>query len=232
MRQALFLDLDGTLVDIVERPELTVADADLRRDLAALNSVFDGAVAILSGRTLADIERILGRNIEIVVGVHGVERRVRNEVVRNASADLSDVRQRLRRLVDRGALPAELEDKGHAIALHYRASPQEEAFVRAVAAEVAAPIGLQVLHGKMVVEILPYGVTKGTALKALLKEPQFKGRVPIVVGDDVTDEDAFEAANEAGGYSVLVGDPRLTKATSSLANAASVRAWLRGALNP
>jgi trehalose 6-phosphate phosphatase len=225
---ALFLDLDGTLVDIVARPEDVHVDEALRGQLSRLRARLDGAVAIVTGRSLADLDRLLDPLKLPAAGLHGVERR---------SADGST----LRMAVDTGALAAaraalsdlvarhaglRLEDKGLAIAVHYRLARQLEATVDATIGELAAtcPDELQVQRGLLVRELKPAGANKGRALRAFMAEAPFAGRIPVAIGDDLTDTDAFAAAKALGGFGVAVGS-RVT-ASSMLPGPRAVRAWL------
>jgi trehalose 6-phosphate phosphatase len=136
------------------------------------------------------------------------------------------IRTALSELLRNNALNAVLEDKGAGIALHYRHAPPCEEEVRGVARALAAEHRLRLLYGKMVVEILAGETTKGDALIELMQGAPFAGRIPVAVGDDVTDEDAFAAALRLGGVGVLVGPSRATAARCALPDVAAVRAWL------
>ncbi len=231
-KHALFLDLDGTLVDIAARPEDVVAGEALRHLLRTLSVRMDGAVALLTGRTIESAEAVLGGAINTIAGLHGFECRIGGQIVR-AGEDVAAVRLALeeaQQLVSSGALQARIEDKGAALALHCRETPDQCSAVRRFAETLAEKHGLAVLEGKMVVELTLGVRTKGDALVALLREPSFSGRTPISVGDDLTDEDAFEAASAHGGYGVFVGAPRPTRARYALQDAAAVSEWLRRGL--
>jgi trehalose 6-phosphate phosphatase len=231
-RHALFLDIDGTLLDLAPTPEEVSADTALSALLRTLALRLDGALAVLTGRAVIDADRILGGAVDCVAGLHGQEWRVGAQILRGeAGAEtLPLAREAVDRLVSGGALDARVEDKGGALALHYRHAPEQGALVSRAVQEIATLHGLRALHGNMVSELMPHGATKGGAVLALMSEPPFAGRVPVAVGDDVTDEDAFAAVNELGGVSVLVGAPRKTAAKHKLANVAAVRDWLKVAV--
>lgn len=228
-RHALFLDIDGTLLDLAPTPEEVAADAALRALLRALESRLDGALAILTGRAVIDADRVLAQSVSRVAGLHGQEWRLGERLLRaeTSQAGLSHAREALNALVSQGVLDARLEDKGAALAVHYRHAPAQGAIVSRVVQELADAHGLRALHGKMVSELAPQGATKGGAVLALMGVAPFAGRMPIAVGDDVTDEDAFAAVNELGGRSVLVGPRRKTAARYGLPDVAAVNAWLR-----
>lgn len=225
---ALFLDLDGTLVDIASRPEDVVAGDALKTLLRNLTDRMDGALALITGRTIESAEAVLGDAADNIAGLHGFERRFAGELTR-AHDDLSAVAAAIaeaKALVTSGALPARIEDKTAGLALHYRDNPSAAPCVRRAAEALAEKHGLSVLEGKMVAE-LTFGVrNKGDALAAFMQEAPFRRRIPIAVGDDVTDEDAFRAAMDAGGYGVRVGERRETAARFLLADTAAVIAWL------
>ncbi|MGF1594776.1 MAG: trehalose-phosphatase [Kiloniellaceae bacterium] len=228
--QALFLDVDGTLLPIAPHPDAVRVPPPLIALLEDLNARIGGALALVSGRSLANLDRLFAPLRLPAAGVHGLERRGADGIVH--TGDTASLLQPLRGpLADfAGARQGLLvEDKQHSLALHYRAAPtydaEAEAFLRDLAA--AAP-GLEVTRGKMVLEVKPAGVDKGTAIVAFLAEPPFAGRHPVYIGDDVTDEDAFAAVNAAGGLSIRVGAAAATAATHRLADEAAVHDWLRG----
>lgn len=232
-RHALFLDLDGTLVEIAAAPEEVVASAALRDTLRRLSRAMDGALALVTGRTIESADRILEGAVENIAGVHGFERRLAGAHQR-ASHDLAPLTAacaEARALVEAGLLRARIEDKAAAMALHYRHAPEAAWDVRRTADDLADKHGLSVLEGKMVVELTLGVRNKGDAVAAFMHAPAFAGRAPVAVGDDVTDEDAFAAACALGGVGVLVGDARPTAATHRLTGSAEVAAWLMEALD-
>lgn len=223
---ALFLDLDGTLAEIEARPEQVVPQPRRTHVLTTLVAAMDGRVAVLTGRTLAEADRILDGAVPAVGAVHGLVRRLPDGTIieQPPAATLPDARRQLEALAaERGLL---IEDKGSSIALHYRRAPEAAEAARAAVRRVSDATGLLVQEGAMVSELRTPGPDKGDALKAFLAAPPFAGRIPVMVGDDLTDEHAFAAAEEAGGHGILVGPPRETRARFRLDGVADVLAWL------
>ncbi len=238
-RDALFLDYDGTLVALAPTPDAAVADAELRSLLEALDRRWGGAVALVSGRRVADLDGFLDPLRLTVAGLHGLEVRLRDgrELdLGEAGAALERAKVELRALQER--IPGTLvEDKRLTVAFHFRGAPAAEPEAQALAARLveASGGGLQLLHGKMVVELLPAGRDKGKAILDLLGTAGFEGRRPVFVGDDVTDEAGFSATNERGGISVRVGTRdddrgRGTAARWRLDDVGATRGWLRRCL--
>jgi trehalose 6-phosphate phosphatase len=229
---ALFLDLDGTLVEIAARPDRVRVPACLPTLLERLARQREGALAVVSGRPLADIDRLLAPWQGAAAGQHGGERRLANGTVdrtvdaRSAQA-LDRLRPRLAALAA-GAAGVFVEDKGAALAVHYRAAPEREAELcggtRSLAAEFAD--ALRLVEGKMVFEFHPASSTKGTAIAAFLDEPPFAGRRPIFVGDDATDEDGFAEVDRRGGLAIRVGSLGGSAARFALPSVAAVLCWL------
>jgi trehalose 6-phosphate phosphatase len=189
-------------------------------------------VALITGRTISDADRILGGAIGNIAGVHGLEYRINGKLRRDhaAALELKAALEDVRDLIEAGVLHARVEEKGASVALHYRHAPDIEQDVRACAAQIAARHRLRTLPGKMVIEIVAGAHTKGDAVDAFLREPPFVGRAPVAVGDDVTDEDAFAAAARAGGYAIRVGASRSSSAAYRLATPAAVHEWLDASL--
>jgi trehalose 6-phosphate phosphatase len=232
---AFFLDVDGTLADIAPTPG-AVEIADHARDtLSRLVAACDGAVALISGRTIADVDRLFAPLHLPVAGLHGLERRDANghqsRTVHDAPA-LGAARAAFENFAadHPGTL---IEDKDIALALHFRQAPAAEADAEALAAVlIAASNGALVLQrGKMMVELRPGGGDKGTAVRAFMTEPPFAGRLPVFVGDDVTDEAGFAIINEMNGTSIRVGDGTPTCARYDGASVAAVHGWLDAAAN-
>jgi trehalose 6-phosphate phosphatase len=223
---ALFLDFDGTLVEIAPSPDSIVLDPMLPEVLSRLAQALGGALAIVSGRPIGDIDRWLAPLKLPCAGVHGAERRDgAGQLCIAAPAELVPVAAQLQALVDAhpGLL---LERKSASVALHYRQAPELEPVCRAALAELLAPLpGLRLLQGKQVFEVLSPAVSKGHAIEAFLQEPPFAGRQPLFVGDDVTDEDGFEAVQRHGGVAAKVG-PGESGASCRLDSPAAVRQWL------
>jgi trehalose 6-phosphate phosphatase len=227
---AWFLDVDGTLIDIAPTPSAIHVPPGLPARLAALAVRHGGALALVSGRALDNVLQLVAPFRPPIAGLHGLERRsAAGRVLRPAPLPGLD---RLR--ADLGAFATAhpgvvVEDKDLSLALHYRLAPAAEADCRRAAeAAVAGRADLVVARGKMVFEIRPAGSDKGGAVAAFMAEPPFAGRVPVFVGDDVTDEDGFAAANRLGGHSVLVGPERATLAQWRLPDVAAAGAWLFG----
>lgn len=221
---ALFLDFDGTLVEIAERPDAIRVERHLADTLGRLSTLLGGAVAIVSGRPLAEIDRHLSPARLPAAGLHGLQLRpLPGGVAEGPVAETMPPRvsERLQDFAERNGLL--LEHKGLAVALHYRNRPDLADACRAMVREAVrdAP-GLHVLDGKMVLEVKPAGGDKGRAVQAFMERPPFHGRLPVFVGDDVTDEDGFRAANEMGGFGVKVG----SGPTSARYRAESVPAFL------
>lgn len=230
-RTSLFLDFDGTLVDIVERPDAVVVDAPLAMLMEELADRLQGRLAIISGRPRAEIDALFGHCAFAVGGSHGLELRWPDGRSRapEPPANLPRLIARLRQAATRypGTL---VEEKPFGVALHYRAAPQHEGACRHLAQALAEESGLSLQPGKMVFELRMRGADKGAALAALLDEPPMRGTLPIFVGDDLTDEDAFRTARQRGGAGVLVGPARATAALYRLADVTAVRSWLEAAL--
>lgn len=226
--QALFLDFDGTLTEIAPRPGEVVVHRDVPALLMALAQRLGGALAIISGRSLADLDPKVAPAQLPAAGQHGAElrRRAGGAVQLRAPAGIATVARRLRERFD-GDPRVLVEDKGAAVALHYRQAPERALECLQAMRALAEPWpGLEIVTGKRVVEARGCGADKGVALSALLEEAPFAGRQPVFAGDDRTDEDAFAAVAAAGGYGVKVGDGP-TLARCRCAGVADVRAWLR-----
>ena len=212
---AFLLDVDGTLIDIGPSPfEVDVSD-ELRTSLQRLFELTDGALALVSGRPIADLDMLFAPLKLPSIGGHGAEMRVRGDEVLNSAAPLP---QELRRQLGEAATPDSgvvFEDKGYSFALHYRKAPQHaERLRRHVAAGRAAFPGeaTELLLGKALFEVKRPGVSKGDSVRKLMAHPPFAGRMPVFIGDDVTDESVFEALPDLGGkgFSVSRYFPGLT----------------------
>jgi trehalose 6-phosphate phosphatase len=225
---ALFLDLDGTLIDIADAPDSVRVPEDLPPLLDRLRLRLDGALAVISGRPISDIDRLFAPYRFAAAGLHGLQLRLpdSDSIVASMRGAIEALRTGAKSLVN--SLPGTiLEDKGATLAMHYRAAPEHrEALRKGAAALIAQRPDLHVLSGKMVLEIKPRGVAKGYAVKRFAALPPFAGRTPVFVGDDVTDRDGFKTVRELGGRAVLVGDPKMAAACLVLPNPSAVRAWL------
>lgn len=227
---ALFVDLDGTLIDFAPTPDAVIIDDYLPSLLRNLAGATGGALAIVSGRPLAVIDALLGLPQLAVVGQHGAELRHadgRVEQTVTATPALDSAREQVFALAP--AAPGLLiEDKGIGLAFHYRQSPRVEPLARELAAValLRAGAGFELLHGDFVIELKSIRVDKGRALAALMTEPPFAGRRPWMLGDDFTDESAFAMAQALGGTGIIVGARQPTAAHATLAGVAAARAWL------
>jgi trehalose 6-phosphate phosphatase len=226
---ALFVDFDGTLVDIAPRPEAVTLPTGMVALLARLNEQLGGALAVVSGRSIAQLDELLAPLQLAAAGVHGAERRNASGVVqRFHEADLSQVEAGLQALAELhpGLL---VESKPGAVALHYRLAPQCEALAtRAMEAALHESHGMALIHGKMVIEMKPAGASKGRAIKGFMSEAPFAGRRPVFAGDDSTDESGFAYVQSAGGMSIKVG-PGATLAPYRFDSPAHLREWLQAA---
>lgn len=225
---AIFLDFDGTVADLAERPDEVSVPAATRKTLERLASSTGGAVAIITGRPIDEIDRFLAPLRLPVAGVHGLERRdasgYRSSVF-NSEKLLKPVNRTLRTFANAhpGLL---LETKPGATALHYRQRPElERAVIDSVHEAVTGLKGVQILHGKMVVEVKSGKATKADAVEAFMAEPPFRGKLPLFAGDDVTDEDAFREITRKHGISIKVGRGD-TAAAFRTQGAREFRNWL------
>ncbi|WP_312782962.1 trehalose-phosphatase [Brevundimonas sp.] len=226
-KPALFLDLDGVLAPLAPTPDAVGPDARRTEVLRRLTDRLEGRVAIVSGRTLSEIDRISDGAARAASGVHGLQRRRGDGTFANRAPDPA-----VRRAVAAfDAFAADrpgviVEDKTLAAGLHYRQAPGVSAEALALAAALAQETGLALQPGSMVLELKTPGTDKGAALSAFMAEAPFSGAVPVMVGDDLTDEHGFEAAAALGGFGVLVGPERPTAALYRLEDVVAVLEWL------
>lgn len=227
---ALFLDFDGTLVELAESPGAIRVPEGLRQLLERLSARLGGRLALVSGRAIEDLDSHLGRCGIAVSGSHGLELRFADgvQLPLDAPASLASAHSELAGFA--ASDPRLLvEEKPASVALHYRRAPERAEEAEALAEDLAQRTGLALQPGKMVVELRPHGADKGDALRRLMREPPFVGARPLFMGDDLTDEHAFAAAAALGGGGILVGAPRKTAASWRLENAAAAAAWLEEA---
>ena len=228
---AVFLDLDGTLIEIARHPDAVKRTKRLDALLASLPAATGSALAIVSGRRVADVDKLLAPHRLAVAGVHGLERRDANGTVTRTPAPpdwLHGVRDAMEGFAAThpGLL---LENKGASLALHYRNRPELEETVQQFVADLDLPATAERLRGRKVMEVKPRRMNKGAAIRAYMSEPPFAGRTPVFAGDDVTDESGFIAVNELGGVSVKVGDGA-TAANWRLGGVSDVLRWLDAAI--
>ena len=223
---AFFLDVDGTLIDIAERPEAVVVPPGLTDTLTVLSERAGGALALVSGRSLASLDQLFGADTFAAAGVHGADIRLAAGRPSDRAAALDTD---LRRALD--AVAAEFadvfaEDKEHAVAIHYRAHPEVAPVLkRALLEVVGRRPGVEIMPGHCVFEVRREGIDKGSAVARFMAAAPFAGRRPVFIGDDVTDEAGFRAVNQAGGIAVAVGAPR-DGAHTVLPDPRSVRALI------
>ncbi len=232
---ALFLDIDGTLLELAATPDRVHADSDLVALLRALSVRQGGALALSTGRAIADADRMFPGLALPIAGQHGNERRAADGSLRRhppPARGLAAMRREIERFAARhpGLV---LEDKGYTLALHYRLAPRLAPQVHRVLRAQAAAIGdgWTLQEGNKLLEIRPAGRDKGTAILDFMSEPPFRGRLPVFVGDDRTDEFGFAAVTKQGGRAIKVG-PGRTTAGYRLHDVAAVRRWLAAAVAP
>ena len=230
---AYFLDVDGTLLDIARTPDAVHVDTELLDLIARLYRDSGGAMALVSGRAISDLEKLLGTLHLPLAGQHGLERRDasgRLWIHAAPPAAKSAIKEALEPVLASyvGLL---LEDKGLTLALHYRRAPHLASYVNRLMERLAreANAGLEVQRGKCVAEIKPSGIDKGTAVAEYLAESPFKGRRPVFIGDDLNDEHGFAEVNRLDGISIKVGKGP-SCARYRLPDVAAVRRWLGLAL--
>lgn len=224
---ALFLDMDGVLAPLAETPDAVAPRPERTAALRSVAERLGGRVAIISGRTIAEIDRIAEASAASASGVHGLERRRADGSLDRAEA-APEVRDAVAAFESfaRTRPGIIVEDKSVSAGLHYRGAPAEAGAAMALARDLADQTGLSMQAGNLVVELKTPGTSKGTALNAFMQEPPFAGAVPIMLGDDLTDEDGFRAAEALGGFGVLVGPVRETAARYGLPDVDAVLAWL------
>lgn len=229
---SLFLDLDGTLVDLVDQPDEVIADEPLRGLLRRLMLRLNGRLAVVSGRSLAQLDRILGpvAGQLALAGSHGAELRWQGATVHpDRPVTLDHAAESFRHFA--GNHPGLIvEEKSFGVALHYRMAPALEAEARGLAQRLAEALGLAMQPGNMMVELRTPGSDKGSALRELMPRPPMAGTKPVFIGDDLTDEPGFAAAMALGGDAILVGAPRPSAARYRISGPAALRQWLEGAV--
>ncbi|CAM3296616.1 MULTISPECIES: trehalose-phosphatase [Sphingomonas] len=228
---SLFLDFDGTLVELADNPEAVHVSAALADRLDALAAHMPGRLAIVSGRSIAQLDALFGPQAQhfTLAGSHGAERRTPEDGHSQPErpAHLATATEEMQAVAQ--AHDLYFETKSFGAGLHYRRNPDAEPLALREAAAIAERHGLTLQPGKMMVEVRLPG-DKGQAIETLMETPAMRGTVPIFLGDDVTDEDGFAAAAALGGAGVLVGPMRETAAHYRLPDVAAVHQWLARAL--
>lgn len=227
-RFAIFLDFDGTVVEIADRPDAVRVDVATIRLLEALSEAADHALAVVSGRDIAVVDRMLHPLVLPVAGVHGLQRRDAAGKLHRAALEPSELASAVISVEEAiGREPGVfIETKTGAVALHYRLRPELERRCRDIAERIVwRQPDLQLMQGKMVFEIRQQGSDKGDVIEAFLAEPPFKGRTPIFAGDDITDEIGFAIVNARGGMSIKIGESS-TLARFRAADVRELHAWL------
>lgn len=224
---ALFLDFDGTLVDIAPQPDLVAVPAGLIDLLGRLFENLGGALAIVSGRPLGEIDHFLSPLILPAAAEHGAVQRTASQSVRHhAVPDLHDIRRvALALAAEHTGLNVEI--KSAAVAVHYRHAPAlENLCLEALAEAVKRTAGVDLMQGKFVFEVKPSGISKGSAIEAFMAQPPFAGRAALFAGDDTTDEAGFAAVQAMGGQAIKIGEG-VSLAAHRCASPALLRQWLK-----
>lgn len=228
---ALFLDFDGTLVELAPQPEAVIVPPDLPMLLQRLHDRTNGAVATISGRPIAEVDAFLAPVKLPASGAHGAELRDSGDgEVKVLGAHLSDpLRAQIQAIVatlQKRWPGLRTEDKGTSLAVHYRHAPEAETDLRAAFEALSFGNGWELLAGHRVFEIKARGWNKGTAIRQMMEQPAFAGRRPICIGDDRTDLDGIAAVHAMGGVGIAVGSLE-ADVSWRLADPAAVRVWLR-----
>jgi trehalose 6-phosphate phosphatase len=226
-----FLDVDGTLLEIKPRPEEVASDEALRSLLRMLSDATGGALALISGRKIEDVDRIFAPLVLAAAGLHGAELRLPDGTRTFAERAIMDAARPILRDFASAREGVWVEDKGATLAVHFRQRPELEPEVLHFMRQLASD-GLAVQEGKMVAELKEMRHDKGKAIEFLAGVPPFAGRRPVFIGDDVTDESGFQAVNALGGISIRIGPPNApTKARYCLESPKALRREL-GSLMP
>jgi trehalose 6-phosphate phosphatase len=228
-KTAFLLDIDGTILDLAPTPAAVEMPPRLRATLEQLFRRAQGALALVSGRPLADIDRIFAPLKLPAVGGHGAEIR-HTPTTPSTHPPLSIDKELKAQLIAAAGEGIMVEDKGYSLALHYRLAPERGTALRKTVLEIAAEhpdSGVEVLAGKWVIEIKPERFTKGTGIRHLMQEPPFRGRTPVFIGDDLTDEAAFAVLPQFAGIGYSVGR-EFKGAAGVFRDADEVRDWLAG----
>ncbi|TXR48765.1 trehalose-phosphatase [Phyllobacterium endophyticum] len=228
---ALFIDIDGTLIDLATTPESIVVPPDLPDQLMKLSRKVGGALALVTGRSIAAVDTMFAPHHFTVAGLHGAEiRRENADILRHGlNAEALDRPRLVLQDFARHWPGMVIEDKGLGLSVHYRQAPEAATAAAHAVDRVVKDLGYgwKRQDGKMVVEIGPAGTSKGIAVAHFMETAPYAGRKFLVIGDDLTDETMFHYAREAGGRSIRVGDPPFESiAEFKLESASDVRSWI------
>ena len=231
-RASLFLDLDGTLVEFGDDPATIRASSAVQCALARCQASLCGRLAILSGRSIASVDEVLGGGVVAVAGVHGLQQRsaVLGVMETPPHPGIAEVMGTLE-VIAKADRRLRIEPKGQSVAIHFRQAPAAEPAIVEIVERLAKGAHLEVQYGVMVAELRTPGPDKGAALESLMALPPFAGSKPIFVGDDLTDESGFVMAQALGGVGIAVGPRAETAARGRLSNPAAVLSWLNRSLD-
>ncbi|TIM98625.1 MAG: trehalose-phosphatase [Mesorhizobium sp.] len=229
---ALFLDIDGTLLEHAEHPDAVSVSDELRSLLQGLDRKLNGALAFITGRSVSAVDHLFQPLKLRAAGLYGLEHRLLPDddvEIADEPADIAALADEIEAELGRGAY---IERKGRVLAIHTRAAPHllPRATQLVEQALAGLPKGYRVVAGNAGVELLPLEAAKGAAIRRFMEIAPFAGRRPVFLGDDTSDENGFETINDAGGISIRVKPPAQTTAQYGLAGVAETLAWLRGQL--
>lgn len=232
-RWALFLDIDGTLLEHAAHPEAVVVGAELKALLRRLERELDGALAFVTGRSVAMVDRLFAPLRLRAAGLYGLEHRLEPGgpvEAADAPADIAAVADEME--AEFAGQRVYIERKGPILAVHTRAAPQllDRATQMIEQALTRLPTGYRMLAGNAGVELMPLEAVKGAAIRRFMAMPAFRGRRPVFLGDDTSDETGFETVNDAGGISIRVKPEGATQAAYSVDGVSGALAWLEGRL--
>lgn len=230
-RCCLFLDLDGTLIDIASRPDGVSVPADLGPLIGKLIAGLDGALAIITGRSISDIDRFLAPLRPAAAGVHGAELRMTENGTVSSVGRPIDLPIAARVADLESIAPGILvESKKFSIAVHYRLAPQAVGKIERALRDILrdGPDHLIISESRRVLEVVSDRISKGDAVKQFMRLPAFHGRIPIMIGDDSSDESALDAVMRAGGIGLRVAGEHFATDVADFCNPGDVRRWLQG----
>ncbi|CAK0746343.1 putative trehalose-phosphate phosphatase [Gammaproteobacteria bacterium] len=226
---ALFLDIDGTLIDIAQTPDSVIISATLPALLSVLRQALDGALALISGRALTDIDRMFSGQFD-AAGTHGIEWRHAGTTIPNDRHRHEAITNIVPLIEERAYhLPGLLiEKKSQSLALHYRQNPELKPDAWSLAEYAMRELGedFRLLAGHSVVEIIAADADKGKAIERFMAIPPYIGRIPIFAGDDVTDESGFQVINRMEGISIKIGNPPSLLAQFHISSPSELKVWL------